>query len=125
MNAIYTLLKYINKLKRNFFCVFGMAFFIIILIGCSNETLNNSDKSESDVTYSDKTAKEQRILSKDDAEALIYNKLSDEEKINLTVDYLKEEGTKYFIYVYGTINGKKVEKNYTVDFNTEKIQQLE
>lgn len=125
MNAIYTLLKYINKLKRNFLCVFGMAFFIIILIGCSNETLNNSDKSESDVTYSDKTAKEQRILSKDDAEALIYNKLSDEEKINLTVDYLKEEGTKYFIYVYGTINGKKVEKNYTVDFNTEKIQQLE
>jgi hypothetical protein len=75
---------------------------------------------------SDKIAEEQGILSKDDAEVLIYHELSDENKQTYTVDFVKEEGTKYYIKVYETVNGQiEVKKKYTVDLHTEEIEQVQ
>ncbi|PLT27593.1 hypothetical protein [Peribacillus deserti] len=103
----------------------GAWLLVFSIIGCSNATLENKEKTGSDVTLDDKIAEEKGILSKDDADAevLVYNELSAEEKQSLTIDFFKEEGTKYFIRVYEPVNGEvKVKKKYTVDFNTEEIQ---
>ena len=95
------------------------------LFACSNASSNNNGEIESDNTLSDQIAEEKNILSRDDAEVLVYNQLNDEEKKKLTIDYYKEEGTKYFIRVYETVNGNEnVIKKYTVDFNTEEVQQM-
>lgn len=95
------------------------------LIACSNESLNK-DEIDSDDTLSDKIAEEKGILSPDDAEVLVYNQLSDDEQQRYKIDYLKKEGTRYFIRVYEKTNGQiKVKKKYAVDFNTEEIQQLQ
>ncbi|PAV29145.1 hypothetical protein CIL05_12140 [Virgibacillus profundi] len=108
---------------RNLSFFIGTGLLVIsCLIGCSNEP----EKTESDVTFSDKNAEEKGVLSKDDAEVLVYNELSAEEKQNLTIDFIKEEGTKYFIRVYETVNGEmKVKKKYTVDFYTEEIKLID
>ena len=97
-----------------------------ILLACSNGSTTNNGEIESGYTLDDRIAEEKNILSKDDAEVLVYNQLNDEEKKKLTIDYYKKEGTKYFIRVYETVNGnEKVIKKYTVDFNTEEVQQIQ
>ncbi|MFJ6411265.1 hypothetical protein ACIQLG_00540 [Terribacillus saccharophilus] len=96
------------------------------LFGCSNDELSNKENTGSDVTLSDKIAEEKGVLSKDDAEVLVYNQLSSKEKKKLTIDYMKEEGTKYFLRVYENVDGTiKVKKEYTVDFNTEEVKQIQ
>ncbi|WP_169525206.1 hypothetical protein [Pseudalkalibacillus hwajinpoensis] len=53
---------------------------------------------------------------------MVYNELSTEEKERYTVDYLKEEGTKYIIRTYEAVNGEiKVQDYYTVDFKTKEV----
>ncbi|MFB1083082.1 hypothetical protein [Jeotgalibacillus sp. JSM ZJ347] len=111
-------------MKRSFILILAIIMTTIILFGCNNSTSNG--EIDSDDTLSDQYAEEQNILSKDDAEALVYNQLNDEEKEKLTIDYYKEEGTKYFIRVYEEVNGsEKVIKEYTVDFNTEEVQEVQ
>ena len=56
------------------------------LASCSSNQANNDLK-----TISDGVAKEKQILSEDDAEVLVYNELTEEEKERYTVDYMKEE----------------------------------
>ncbi|WP_371018986.1 hypothetical protein [Pseudalkalibacillus sp. JSM 102089] len=85
----------------------------VILPGCSGET------------KSDLEASEKGILSKDDAEVLIYDTLSKDEKEKYTVDYVKEEGTNYYIRVYeGTEGDIKVKAKYKVDYKTKEIKKI-
>ena len=101
---------------------------VIILVSCANKTSVTEEDVEigSKATFDDKFAEEKGILSKDDAEVFVYHELSNEEKQKYTVDFVKQEGTKYFIRVYETINGEiKVKKKFTVDYNTEEIQQIQ
>ncbi|TLS36163.1 hypothetical protein [Pseudalkalibacillus caeni] len=113
-------------MKRCFTVLLVIVILTTSLISCSNESFDHKGKTGSGDTLSDQIAEEKGILSKDDAEALVYNQLNDEEKQNCTIDFYKEEGTKYFIRVYETVNGnEKVKKKYTVDFHTEEIQQIQ
>ncbi|MCM3667888.1 hypothetical protein M3181_02590 [Mesobacillus maritimus] len=112
-------------MKKNLSLI-GAIFLIIILVSCGNQTSVTEEDVEigSEATVEDKYAEEKGILSKDDAEFLVYNELNDDEKQKYTVDFVKEEGTKYFIRVYETVNGEiKVKKKFTVDYHTKEIRQ--
>ena len=115
-------------LKKKFIFLIGAIFLVTILVSCANKTSVTDEEVEigSKATVDDKYAGEKGILSKDDAEVFVYNELIDEEKQKYTVDFVKQEGTKYFIRVYETIDGEiKVKKKFTVDYNTEEIQQIQ
>lgn len=79
--------------------------------------------SPSSMTKSDKIAEELGILSEDDAEELVYNQLTHEEKQKLTVDYLRTEDTLYVIRTYKVVDGEIVEKDlFTVDYHSEEVK---
>jgi hypothetical protein len=79
--------------------------------------------SDSDGTRSDNAGD---ILSRDDAEVLVYNELSEEDKQIYTIDFYKEEGTKYYIRLYEEVNGEiNVREKYTVDFHTEELKRID
>ena len=101
-----------------------MATLLFGLVSCAGNV--SEKKVESGVTVSDEIAEKNGTLSKDNAEVMIFNKLSDEEKQKYTVDFIKEEGTKYYIRVYDHSSGKvKVKKIYSIDFHTKEIEQIE
>ncbi|WRP06331.1 hypothetical protein U9J35_21165 [Rossellomorea aquimaris] len=95
----------------------GLLILIFLITGCLTGC------SDSDGTPSDEAGD---ILSRDDAEVLVYNELSEEDKQTYTIDFYKEEGTKYYIRVYEEVNGEiNVRENYTVDFHTEEIKRID
>lgn len=99
------------------------------LIGCSGDSLVNdvtpATETNSAETLSDQVAEEKGVLSEDDAEVLIYEQLSDEEKQTVTVDFTGTEGTKYLIRTIEKVDGLSgTREEYTVDFNTGEVKQL-
>lgn len=87
---------------------------LIILAACN---------APSSVTKSDKNAEELGILSEDDAEAIVYEQLTDEEKQTLTVDYLRTEDPLYVIRTYEVVDGEIVEKDvFTVNYHSEEVK---
>lgn len=104
---------------------FGIVIATLIVgsVGCAGN--DSQKKVVSGETVSDEIAKKNGTLSKDDAEEMIFNKLSDEEKQKYTVDFIREEGTKYYIRVYDNNSGEiKVKKIYIIDFYTNEIEQI-
>ncbi|MCA0985684.1 hypothetical protein [Guptibacillus algicola] len=93
------------------------------LVSCAGNNLEK--KVESRETVSDEIAEKNGDLSKDDAEEMIFNKLTFEEKQKYTVDFIREEGTKYYIRVYDNSSGEiKVKKIYTIDYHTKEIKKI-
>lgn len=85
-----------------------------ILYGCSGNTVD------------DERAAERGILSRDDAEVLVYHELSEEDKNKYTVDFYKEAGNTYYIQVYEEHQGDvDVKARYTVDAHTKEVKRIE
>ena len=74
----------------------------------------------------DEMAAERDVLSRDDAEVLVYNELSEEDKKRYTVDFYKESGTTYYIRIYEEDQGDMdVKARYTVDIHTKEVKRIE
>ncbi|ALC91675.1 hypothetical protein AM500_19215 [Bacillus sp. FJAT-18017] len=97
---------------KKFYLFLLILSFSIITIACSGKT------------QSDIEAEKEGILSRDEAEVMIWDTLSKEEKEKYTVDYEKESGTKYYLRIYGVDGEIKVRSRYTIDFNTKEINKL-
>jgi hypothetical protein len=98
-------------LKKNITFLLVASLLMSSLIGCSNFTV--SEHSEEG----------KGLVSKDEAEVMVYNILTEEEKEQFIIDYYKEEKTKYYIQVYKQVNGEMKEKRvYTVDYHTKEIR---
>lgn len=82
--------------------------------------------SDSSPTEDDAAASLKGILSKDDAEVLIYERLNENEREKYTIDYVKTDNSKYYIRTYEMVDGEIKEKHqFTVDINTEKVEEIE
>jgi hypothetical protein len=98
---------------KKFYLFLLILSFSIITIACSGKTLSDIEEEK------------EGILSQDEAEVMIWDTLSKEEKEKYTVDYEKESGTKYYLRIYETVDGEiKVRARYTIDFNTKEIKKI-
>jgi len=103
---------------KKFYSLLFLLIVAVVISGCSGKLSSGIEESEIQ-------AEKKGILSKDEAEVLIWNTLSSEEKKKYTIDYEKELGTKYYIRVYENINGEiKVRGRFTVDYNTKEIKKI-
>jgi len=103
---------------KKYYSLLFLLIVAMVISGCSG-------KSSSGMGESEIQAEKKEILSKDEAEVLIWNTLSSEEKEKYTIDYEKELGKKYYIRVYEKIDGEiKVRGRFTVDYNTKEIKKI-
>ena len=63
-------------MKRSFILLLEMIVMTTILLACSNGSTTNNGEIESENTLDDQIAEEKNILSKDDAEVLVYKQLN-------------------------------------------------
>ncbi len=90
------------------------------LVSCSG---NRQDQVASESTVEDKISEQEGRLSRDDAEVLIYDRLTSEQQRTYTVDFVKEEQSFYYIRVYD--GQQHVIKKFTVNSETEEVKQVD
>jgi len=105
---------------RHFFQIIFHLFAVLGLVSCSGERLN---QVVSKSTVEDKISEQEGWLSRDDAEVLIYERLTSEERKTYTVDFVKEEQSFYYIKVYDS--QQNVKKKFTVNSQTEEVEQMD
>ncbi|WP_165997775.1 hypothetical protein [Bacillus sp. Cs-700] len=100
---------------RHFFQITFLLFAVLGLVSCS---------AHLDVlTVEDNMAETEGRLSRDDAEVLIYERLTSEEQRTYTVDFVKEEQSFYYIRVHD--GQHHVIKKFTVNSETEEVKQVD
>ena len=106
-------------MKRRFFIIILILTTTLNLVSCSGDL----DQVASESTVEDKISEQAGRLSRDDAEVLIYDRLTSEEQQTYTVDFVKEEQSFYYIRVYDS--QQNVKKKFTVNAQNEEIEQIE
>ena len=107
-------------MNRYFFLIILILFTVLGLVSCSGNRLNQvASKS----TVEDKISEQEGRLSRDDAEVLLYERLTSEEQKTYTVDFVKEEQSFYYIRVYDS--QQNVKKKFTVNSQTEEVKQMD
>jgi hypothetical protein len=107
-------------LNRHFFLIILILFTMLGLVSCSGDRLNQVG---SESTVEDKIFEQEGRLSRDDAEVLIYERLTSEEQQTYTVDFVKEEQSLFYIRVYDV--QQHVIKRFTVNSETEEVKQVD